>query len=97
MCEDEMTDEMIEERVDNLEKHMEEVDTELVKVKKSQEAFFSLLFEKFDRLEKKMSKMMKWIYRLLFVIIILLCIIAIKSPRTASQILSTTGMVIKAI
>lgn len=97
MCEDEMTDEMIEKRVDNLEKHMEEVDTELVKVKKSQEAFFSLLFDKFDRLEKKMSKMMKWIYRLLFVIIILLCIIAIKSPQTASQILSTTGMVIKAI
>ena len=97
MCEDEMTDEMIEERVDNLEKHMDEVDTELVKVKKSQETFFSLLFDKFDRLEKKMSKMMKWIYRLLFVIIILLCIIAIKSPQTVSQILSTTGMVIKAI
>lgn len=92
-----MTDEMIEERVDNLEKHMEEVDTELVKVKKSQGTFFSLLFDKFDRLEKKMSKMMKWIYRLLLIIIILLAIIAIKSPQTASQILDTTKMVFKTI
>lgn len=91
-----MSDGIIE-KVDELEKHVEELDTRVSKVEESQDRFFSRLFKRLDSLEQKMSKMMKWIYRCLAIIIILLVIIAIKSPQTASQILSTTGMVIKAI
>ncbi len=91
-----MSDGIIE-KVDELEKHVEELDTRVSKVEESQDRFFSRLFKRLDSLEQKMSKMMKWIYRCLAIIILLLVIIAIKSPQTASQILSTTGMVIKAI
>lgn len=91
-----MSDGIIE-KVDELEKHVEELDTRVSKVEESQDRFFSRLFKRLDNLEQKMSKMMKWIYRCLAIIILLLVIIAIKSPQTASQILSTTGMVIKAI
>lgn len=91
-----MSDGIIE-KVDELEKHVEELDTRVSKVEESQDRFFSRLFKRLDCLEQKMSKMMKWIYRCLAIIILLLVIIAIRSPQTASQILSTTGMVIKAI
>lgn len=91
-----MSDGIIE-KVDELEKHVEELDTRVSKVEESQDRFFPRLFKHLDCLEQKMSKMMKWIYRCLAIIILLLVIIAIKSPQTASQILSTTGMVIKAI
>lgn len=91
-----MSDGIIE-KVDELEKHVEELDTRVSKVEESQDRFFLRLFKRLDSLEQKMSKMMKWIYRCLAIIILLLVIIAIKSPQTASQILSTTGMVIKAI
>lgn len=87
----------IDERVDQLEKQVSELDGRMDELEKKTEGFFSKLFKRIDGLDSKLTKMTKWIYRLLGVIIVLLIIIAINSPQTATQILSSAGTVIKAI
>ena len=87
----------INERVEKLEQHVSEIDVRIDEVEKKTEGFFSKLFKRIDGLDGKITKMTKWIYRLLGVIIVLLVVIAINSPQTASQILSSAGTVIKAI
>lgn len=87
----------INERVEKLEQHVSEIDARIDEVEKKTEGFFSKLFKRIDGLDGKITKMTKWIYRLLGVIIVLLVVIAINSPQTASQILSSAGTVIKAI
>ena len=87
----------IDDRVDKLEQRVSEIDGRMDELEKKTEGFFSKLFKRIDSLDGKLTKMTKWIYRLLGVIIILLIIIAINSPQTATQILSSAGTVIKAI
>jgi t-SNARE complex subunit (syntaxin) len=87
----------INERVEKLEQHVSEIDARIDEVEKKTEGFFSKLFKRIDNLDGKLTKMTKWIYRLLAIIIVLLIVIAINSPQTATQILSSAGTVIKAI
>lgn len=87
----------LEQRVEKLEDRVVTLDERMDRLEESNEKFFSKLFKRLDSIEGKMGKMMKWIYRCLAIIIVLLLIIAIKSPQTASQIISGTGAIVKAI
>lgn len=85
------------ERIDLLEGKVEDMEERVDKLEFTQTQFFNKLFKRLDNLEGKLKKMVKWLYRCLGIIIVLLLIIAIRSPQTASQILSSTGAVIKAL
>lgn len=94
----------VDERLDQLEEHVEDIDRKMAEqderigqLEATSEKFFSKVLRKFDGLEAKMGKMIKWVYRLLGVIIALLIIIAINSPSTATSIMSSASAVFKAV